>query len=292
MYIIILLIGIIIIVVLNNQYYETFDNNEAIQTLSSMYNNGALTATSINTTGASIINDLTINGTLKSKSGGFSMDSNGAVGAKSLNIASDINVAGNSSVGSNSNVAGTLTTNALTARIIQPNLGMNPVLTVGDGVSPVTISGNPITIGDNKSDIIMKHKFYSVTGNLPNGDLTNITLTTSEDSLKDALKICDSNPHCQHVTTDKNGRYWFKSTNNHTTITGSFAWPDDITFSGAVHNVPYTSGISGIQQCKDLAKSNKKTNWAWTGDATNICGYWNNNDTFDGSEYTTYFIKK
>lgn len=292
MYIIILLIGIIIIVVLNNQYYETFDNNEAIQTLSSMYNNGALTATSINTTGASIINDLTINGTLKSKSGGFSMDSNGAVGAKSLNIAGDINIAGNSSVSSNSNVAGTLTTNALTARIIQPNLGMTPTLTVGDGVSPVAISGNPITIGDNKSDIIMKHKFYSVTGNLPGGDLANITLTTSEDSLKDALRICDANPACQSVTTDKNGGYWFKSSNNHSVIIGSSAWPDDIMFSGNVWNVPNTQGISGIHQCKELAKSNKKTNWLWSPNDNKACGYWNNNDTFNGSAYTTYFIKK
>jgi hypothetical protein len=291
-YLIIIIVLIIIFVYFgNSDIAENFDNSEAIQNLSSMYNNNKLTTSNLNVTGGITTQDLTTKGTLTLAGTLQTPTSNITATPDGILTARDVNVT------ENGNVNGNWVTNVLSARMIQPS-PTSPAqgITINAAANPLVLTGKTITIGDGKSDVIIKNnKMYSVTGNSTNGDIYSFN-STSKTAPDDAYVACRSYAPCSMVTTDNNGNYWLKTANDPRFIVGSFNWPDDITFSTNINDVP--NGVSGasaqtLDQCKTLTKGNKKTNWLWSPTYNGgYCANWNNDDTFWGSNYTSYFVKK
>ncbi len=252
MILIIVIIIIIIFLAIYNHNIEHLTPNEAIANISSVYNNGMLTATNITVTDA-----LTVN-------------SNATISGAAL-IGGNATVTGNTTLAGNTFVAqeGVTTKGIMTSTIV-PHLDNN------------------LIIGSEEANVNFKEKIYKLNGNSGYGDLSG---ALTGPTLQQALQMCKHSAVCDRVTTDGTS-YWLKNTNDWTYMTGSLDWPSNIIFTGSIYNLPNCpTGITSQEECINIATNGGKRNWIWSPSRKQCCT-WSNTDNFNGSNMTTYYIKR
>jgi len=250
----------------NNVDSEHLTPTEAVANIASLYNNGTLTSTNMNVT-------------------------------DTLTVSGNTSISGTTSVGGNTSVTGTLNVTGNTT-LSEAKIGGNTIVTSegikANGVMTSKIvpnANNSLVIGSEETDLIIKRKIYKLSGNSRYGDLSG-QMSGGSITLNDALKRCEKSSACDRVTTDNSGNYWLKNTNDWRYLIGSFNWPDDVTFSGSIYNLPNCpTGITSQEECMQKAKNNSSSNWMYAPTLQQCC-MWSDTDNFSGSNMTTYYMSR
>lgn len=264
--VIIIIIILILICVVYNNNSEHLTPTEAVTNIASLYNNSTLTSTNMNVT-----DKLTVSGNT-SMNGGASINGNTSI-AGALDITGNVTLS-EAKIGGNTIVTSEgLKANGVMTSTIVPN------------------SNNELIIGSEETDLIIRRKIYKLDGNSSGGDLSGM-MSGGNISLQDAIKRCEKSTICDRVTTDNNGNYWLKNTNDWRYLVGSFNWPEDAVFTGSIYYLPNCpTGITSQEECMQKAKNNNSSNWMYAPTLQQCC-MWNDGDNYNESNMTTYYLKK